>query len=214
MPDPNNYYLEQYNVVFQMICKAGNTSMKWMLIDTFIKNEHDKIAAAKDPSKFFNMISKDAIPDDAYVIGFCRHPVARLISCWKDKVNGLRFHTGFRRRHRDLIKHHMSFPDFVNAIHQIDDSIADQHFRSQTTDLNLSRNDSLICIEYCYEQWKTVRNKLEKNHNLILPELYHRNRTKQAESFYIEVETLNKIFDRYEKDFDLLKYERHNPFDS
>jgi len=186
--------------------------MKWMLIDMFVPNNR-KVEIAKAPYKFWPVCHKDDIPDDYLVIGFCRHPEDRIISCWKDKVNGKRFHQGFNRRHPGKFHHHMPFNEFVKQVATIPDAegfLCDQHFRSQTYDLKLNRVDELVRMESIRKDWDRARDMIFNHAKVAYPEIYHRNKTSKKETFEVSPETRKLIEQRYADDYKLLNYESRN----
>ena len=208
MPDPNNYLITEHKICFQMICKAGNTSMKCLLINMFEKDSSQKRSAG-----IFKTCSKNEIPDDYLVIGFCRHPEDRLISCWKDKVNGKYLHKGFIRRHPKKIFHKMPFEKFVEAVASIKDNPllkCDQHFRSQTFDLNLDRIDYLIRMESFNSDWNNVREIIKNHCGADYPAMIDVKNKTQGPLPNIDEETRKRIERRFANDYKLLGYEKRS----
>jgi hypothetical protein len=208
MPDPNNILIEPDRLCFQMICKAGNTSMKRMLCDKFISDTNDRKSAYRKPQNFFPFCHKNDIPKDYLVVGFCRHPVARIKSCYLNKIKE-NFHLGFEKRHSGMFSEDMSFDEFIEVVHKIPDGegdLCDQHFRSQTFDLNLSRLDYLIRMEHILWEWSRVQVMIWNHCGKDYPNFYHSNKSKTNPEIQISEYTMKLIRERYAEDFKLLNY--------
>lgn len=205
MPDPNNYFIEEHDIVFQMICKAANTSMKWMLIDMFVAEKNQKKIIASHPNKKWKMLHKNEFSNSSLVIGFCRHPLDRIISCWKDKINGPKFHQGFNK-YSNFFYHQMPFDDFVQNIIKIPKEKADQHFRLQTFDLNIDRIDHLVRFENIENDWNTARKMIKDHCGVTYPAMYHKNGSKK-QSMKISSKSIKLIEEYYKDDYKILNYE-------
>jgi|11_taG_2_1085331.scaffolds.fasta_scaffold00421_9 hypothetical protein len=213
MADPNNYFIEEDNIIFQMICKACNTSMKWLLIELFEKDNRKHSQIALNPSLKWKMLDTKEFSNNSLVIGFSRHPEDRLISCWKDKVNGVRYHKGFDRRHPNMFKHKMSFDEFIKSVSKIKDGPGlecDQHFRSQTFDLDLNRLNYIIRFEHIRHDWGNCQEIIENHCGRVYPDIPHRNSSGSFSKPQIDNKTRLLIEERYSNDYDLLNYERRS----
>ena len=202
MPDPNNCLIKEYNLCFQFICKAGNTSVKNLLVNYFCqKNERNKIFAR--PEKKWKFCSKEKIPNNYITIGFCRHPESRILSCWKDKVWKQQDNFVAFKKHKIYKKD--SFEKFINTVCNISDKNADQHFRSQTYDLNFSKINKLVKIETINQDWEEVRKLIKKERGILLPILKNLNHTPKSQ-INISEEVRKKIQNRYASDYEILNY--------
>lgn len=122
MPDPNNVVSER--IVYMGVCKAANTSIKTALLE----------GREADPHRAFRSCSAvEALELRGLgyrVFSVVRNPIARLRSCWADKVVG-----GFRPFLRDHGIEACGFDEFVARVADIPDCEANQHFRSMAFDL-------------------------------------------------------------------------------
>jgi hypothetical protein len=202
MPDPNNCLVHEHKVCFQFICKAGNTTIKRLLVD-LLCNENEKECVFKRPDRKWKYCDKNSIPNDYLVIGFCRNPEKRLISCWKDKVNGKPFRP-FIKRHN--IPHKLPFEDFIKKICKIQDETGDQHFRPQTYDLNLERLNFLVKMESFEKDWEKVRELIFKHRNIVYPKVAKPENASIKEVVNVSKEIRELIENRYEADYRFLQY--------
>lgn len=202
MPDPNNCLIHEHKVCFQFICKAGNTTVKRLLVD-LLCNEDEKARVFNSPNIKWKYCDKNSIPNDYLVIGFCRNPQERLVSCWRDKVNGKHFRP-FIKRHG--IPYKLPFENFIKTICKIEDKNGDQHFRSQVYDLNLKRLDTLVKLESFEEDWEKVRKLIFKHCNIVYPKIGKPQNISKKEVVNVSKEIRELIEKRYEADYRLLQY--------
>lgn len=202
MPDPNNCLVHEHKICFQFICKAGNTSVKRALVDLLCK-EHEKEHVFKRPHSKWKYCNKYEIPNDYLVIGFCRNPEDRLISCWRDKVQGKEPFPSFLRQN---IPHRLSFDNFVKRIYNRSTKGCDQHFRLQTYDLNLDRVDAIIKMETFDDDWEKVRKLIYKHCGINYPKIKPQNVSKKA-PVEISYETRRMIENKYLLDYETFGYE-------
>lgn len=203
MPDPNNLYIPEHDVCFQLICKAGNTSVKWCLIDSLIGMDMDKQAIAKDPALAWGFLPKEEIPRSALKIGFVRDPYDRLVSCYMDKICR-NFHQGFIRRHPGVFHPDMTFPDFVDAVSGIPDwDGCDQHFRSFSYDLlPADELDVIVRMESFMDDWAAVHDMC-MDRGLVLKPIGHKNQS--SGTYMCNSLDMEKVFKRYDRDYDYLE---------
>jgi hypothetical protein len=135
-----------------LICKAGATSIKWTLLNTLGLNGAEQLQwrSKKYVLEFCS---------DYYKVAFTRHPIDRIASCWRQKVN---LRKGVHRTFPDYgIYCNMPFPDFVQLVATIPDSRADKHFRSQVWDL--TENGTLLpCFVGRVENMQTDWERLQE----------------------------------------------------
>lgn len=103
-----------------------------------------------------------AVKGDLYLFSFVRNPLARLYSCYRDKV----VNAATRRQICTLspygINFGMSFTEFVNRIAEIPDAKANDHFRSLHTFLTYQGNsfvDYVGKIEHFNRDWQPLTEK-------------------------------------------------------
>lgn len=132
MADPNNLLIHDRRLCLMLACKAGNTSIKWAVAAAMgLDGTHRTDLYWPTPNK----ADAAGFRDRGYVVaGIVRHPLARLASCWRDKV-AERLHAPFRRRYGGAIRRGMAFGEFARVVASIPDGLADQHFRSLTWDM-------------------------------------------------------------------------------
>jgi hypothetical protein len=199
MADPNNL-LTPENVCFNFICKAGNTTFKRMVVQKHVRQE-DWTTAYSAPHAFFKYVNKNYPAD--LVIGFCRNPIDRLISCWKDKIKR-HYHSGFARRNYPLSQS-TSLYEFIDFVCETPDELSEQHFRSQTWD-HFKNIDYMIRLEHMEEDWNVARRAIINKVGVDYGPLQHHNKSSVSPP-KISGEYTRKIFKRFEKDFEELGYE-------
>lgn len=203
MPDPNNCLIEEHKICFQFICKAGNTTIKTLLVD-LLCDEHEKESILESPQEKWKYCDKDSIPSDYLVIGFCRNPEKRLVSCWRDKVNGLP--KQFKGFIHYKIPHKLPFEKFIKQICKMKDEQSEQHFRLQVYDLNLERLDALVKMESFEEDWEKVRKLIFNHCGVKYPKIGKPENVSNKEKVNVSKEIREMIEKRYEADYKLLGY--------
>lgn len=143
-----------------------------------------------------------------YSFAFVRNPLDRLYSCYMQKIV---FYGRLQElpilfwRYGDTFHAGMSFEDFVTAVADIPDAIADRHFRSQHR--ILCRDDEpvvahVLHFETLHEDWETLRARFD------LPTLAHHNRSPHPPYTEAYTPALARVAaGRYEKDIRLFGYE-------
>lgn len=144
-----------------------------------------------------------------YGFGFVRNPLDRLYSCYTQKIvlyGRLKDTPIIFWRYGDTFRADMTFRDFVEAVADIPDRIADRHFRSQHRFLYHKDEpvvDYIGRFENLDRDWERIRRRFD------LPVLAHHNRSPRRRS-YTNAYTpdLARIAARrYEKDIRLFGYE-------
>lgn len=168
MPDPN-YILIPGEVALLLPAKCANTSIK-QAIATRLGRPVD----LNSPRWFVDIHDPERLPyattDEIVaarekgvpVVGVIRDPVARLVSCWRDKVAG-KYQLEFRKP--GSIHPGMSWDAFVWAVSTTPDEEADQHFRSLCADLVIQGEDPELCLSADSSSslalgWRHLRNTL------------------------------------------------------
>nr|WP_245216582.1 sulfotransferase family 2 domain-containing protein [Sagittula salina] len=148
-----------HRVLYLAIPKCANSSLKSAFIDNLDVPVPSELIAAIPPERLaFSPLQDAAVKDwmaqrqrlvdrnavlpgyaDYRRIAVLRDPLARVRSCWKDKiapepVTDSRFVEGRTKgflKFGDLFYAGMSFESFLEAVAQVPDSEANPHFRSQ-----------------------------------------------------------------------------------
>lgn len=173
MPDPNNIALREHGIVFMLIPKVANTSVKMALADALGIDR----GYIHNPNRFEYVDTEEA-KDFPQRIAFVRDPLDRLLSCYRDKVIGspsARIVNGLRAFG---IQPNMPFLDFVETVAAIPDEKCGgvaQHFRSQAYSLCYD-DDSLIPnvlvrFEELNKGWAAVQQLVQMLSDLQLPPL-------------------------------------------
>lgn len=145
------------------------------------------------------------------VIGSVRHPVARLASCWYDKVYRAPFYVEFQNFSE--FRPGMSFVDFVDAVADIPDEDAEPHFRSQSFDLVDEGRvipDVLIDQSTILADWNRVRAHVavRTSPHVWLPDLTWDNRNPWRDDIgEVPERTLVVIRERFADDFAAFGYD-------
>lgn len=150
-----------------------------------VANRSIKLAVAKKLNPDFRgdphlagwqLISKNELQDfNGYRFGFVRNPLARLYSCYKQKI--VLYARTYNApilfwRYGNTFTKEMSFDDFVIAVSKIPDWYSDIHFRSQYCFFYYRQDllvDFLGKFENLNTDWQTI------NQNCHIGELPHIN---------------------------------------
>jgi hypothetical protein len=200
---PSAIIMPSQKLIYVPIPKVANRSIKAALADTAGMPYTDPHDAGWQTI---------ALPQLANLNGyfrftFIRNPLDRLLSCYAQKMilygRQLNMPVLFWRYGRRFHPH-MSFAEFVEAVADIPDHLADRHFRSQHTFL-FDNGELLVDFVGRYEQltqdWSDLRQRTG------LGELPHYNRSPHkpyAEMFTPELAQL--AAKRYEQDIALFAY--------
>lgn len=178
MPDPNNILLRDHGIVFMLLPKVANTSIKFAIAQAL------GLAVEKIHSPdLFEYISSAEARAFPHRIAFVRDPLTRLLSCYRDKVIG-NPGNGVAKGLESLgIKQHMPFLQFVEAVADLPDQHCHgvgQHFRSQS--YSLVDADGVIPnrvgrFESLHADWQRVCDFVQEVAGLQLPPLGHHCRT-------------------------------------
>jgi len=139
--------------------------------------------------------------------GFVRNPLDRLYSCYAQKIV---FYGRMRGmpvelwRYGNVFHPDMTFADFVEAVVNIPDRIADRHFRSQHTFLCYKGEpvvDFIGRFERLEQDWSAIRDRFG------LPPLGHHNRSPHPHfSRAYTPELARAVARRYARDIELFGY--------
>lgn len=206
MADPNNMLLHEHRLCLMLICKAGNTSIKWAIAGAMgLEETHRTDLYFPTPNKADAQRYRD---EDYLVLSVIRHPLARIASCWLDKVSSeARFHQPFRRKYGGKIRPGMSFPEWVRLVGEIPDGIADQHFRSMTWDLV---TDEVVPETIKIERddwWSVLRTRISNHCGMDIGRERWENRTKTDWRSMYDEETKALAVNRYKRDLEIFGYD-------
>lgn len=163
--------MEDIGVAYVSTPKVASNSIRAMIrqrqakilfnLDEDIRNNKEfktrldkKIKRSVKPSRI------EASKKDLYLFSFVRNPLARLYSCYRDKV------VNAEKRHKLCtlspygINFWMSFDDFVFRIAEIPDNKANDHFRSLHTFLTYQGNsfvDYVGKLENFSKDWQPLQ---------------------------------------------------------
>jgi len=193
--------LEDQKIVFTVIPKNANTSVKYAILKSFYDIDLNSINT-QNPDifhsstlKYFNFIDNEELStlNDYLKIVVLRNPFDRLYSGWYDKISNLnkpRF--GFQKS--------CSFEHFIKIICRSADRKLDRHFVPQyrfITYNNQLLSNYFLNFDKLNNQWK----ELQK----IIPitELNHFNKKNYETDYDKKINDL--IYEKFKKDFELLE---------
>lgn len=148
-----------------------------------------------------------------------RNPWDRLVSCYKNKIlsagdtndfyeNGV--HRALVKNYGDLFYKEMTFDDFAQAVCDIPDEIAEDHFRSQHT--FVTHRDQLIVdhigkLENIDEEWAYICANINIDNKLENINVSSKSGTKRTYKDYYSDELRDKVAQRYQKDIEMFGYD-------
>ncbi len=135
-----------------------------------------------------------------FVFSFVRHPLARLISAYVEKVQ-----TGKTKilmpKHTDALPTNISLPNFVDFLVNFEDNnkeLLNDHFCPQSWILNnVPKLDFVGCVENMEEDWKVLQER-------GLPNIQHKHKTEGIQKWQqmLDKETEAKAREYYRDDFE------------
>lgn len=147
---PSAIILPQHKLVYVPVPKVANRSLKAALADFAAKPYTDP----HDAGWQFIPLSRLAGLDGTFRFTFVRNPLDRLLSCYAQKIalyaRQMELPLLFWR-YGGRFDPQMSFAEFVTAVANIPDHLADRHFRSQHTFL-YHKGQRLVDFVGRYEQ--------------------------------------------------------------
>lgn len=173
--------------VYVIIPKCGTRTIRdhIMNIDKCSKAEANRFLEYVNNSK----LKKLSNSKDIYL--YTRHPLERLISCWKQKITSERDKGPFYYfQYYPLLKPNMSFYEFLCAVHKIPPLFSEKHFRPISITVDQRAISSSI---------KPLK-KLDKYLN-ILSKKNRSNTTKKYHPSELEIDFYEKkLSSRFQKD--------------
>lgn len=148
-----------------------------------------------------------------------RNPWDRLVSCYKNKIlssgdtnefyeNGV--HRALVKNYGDLFHQSMTFDEFAEAVCNIPDDIAEDHFRSQHTFITHRGQlivDHIGKLENIDQEWAYLCANINIDNKLENINVSSNSGTKRAYKDYYSDDLRDKVAQRYQKDIEMFEYE-------
>ncbi|MEM7028491.1 MAG: sulfotransferase family 2 domain-containing protein [Chloroflexota bacterium] len=214
-------FLEDYGAVYIDIAKVASSSLKATFASVLGFNL-DSIGGNPHEVEFPHLLDSNGVGErlypGLYTFGFVRNPWDRLVSCYRDKIEGeVKDYTRFSDSgvahclsHFNVFSANMSFEAFVDAVASIPDAYADEHFRSQHNYLTNVRGDIAVDFVGRYEHLETdfryVAERIGLPLNIRLPRLQANPRSVNYVDYYTAV-TRDIVATRFAKDIELFAYQ-------
>lgn len=196
---PSAYHLPGHRIVLRLCHKVASTSMS----QAFLKTCSSKYCRV-NPAEVRDL--KRLMPD-LLVIGFVRHPLDRMVSCYEgrliDPIDSI-IATSLG------VEPNCPFETFVEALARTPDLEGDAHYRSQ--DWHLWGEEGLLTHTFHFESllddWAAMQ-MLFQQRGAELPELEHRNAAKARrpwQGYFEDERILQLAVQRYRRDFERFHY--------
>lgn len=206
--EPTNVVIPEYRLAFIIIPKCGNRSMKNMLVEGMgigDKSQH----LWGHTYAYLNQI-----PESYLKIAIVRNPFTRAVSVYNDKIRS----NCKRKQIRKMgFTGKMSFEDFCKRLGRMPsdyDERMDVHLKSQHYFLTVNDElavDIVVKQEELPASWQRASSAVFEHCGFGLPELPHLHKSswKKFSYYYNELNDCARlVYLRYEKDFELLNYEK------
>ncbi len=202
--------LEDYKIVFTVIPKNANTSVKYSILKSFYDlNINIKSIDQFHSStlKYFTFIDNKQLSelDDYLKIVIVRNPFDRLVAGWRDKIRGLtRPRFGFNRDY--------PFNKFINIIYKTPEEDINRHFIPQYRFImynNEIQSNHIMNFEYLYNQWTELQELIKIRNNINLCKLDHLNKGKELPMNYrnyYDKDLKKKVEEKFKKDLETFNY--------
>jgi len=202
-------FLYEPKIVFTVIPKNANTSVKCSLLRTFYNiyniNLQNPDVFHSSSLRYFHFIDNKQLSflEDHLKIAIVRNPFSRLFSAWNNKIKNLkkpRF--GFEKAE--------TFNNFIKKIYNTFEDDFDRHFMPQyrfVTFNNKILSNYIIKMEELDTEWPKLQELLKEKYNIQLADLPQLNTSsvQNYEEYYTE-ETRKMIEEKYKKDFQIFNY--------
>lgn len=213
-------FLQPYNAVYIDIAKVASSSLKMAFasilgldVDRVGGNPHE-IEYPRPPE---SSCAGEWLHPGRYTFAFVRNPWDRLVSCYRDKIQGqvadftLFSQSGVARclTRFDVFSANMSFEAFVYAVASIPDAAADEHFRSQHKFLTNGRREIAIDFVGRYETLEAdflyVAERIGLPKGISLPRLQANPQAIRYTDYYMAA-TRDVVATRFAQDIALFSY--------
>ncbi len=203
--------------VYVPIPKVASSSVKHHFADVLYPDRAGTFSGKIHQSEIFEYRLKESVDfseyKDYFKFSFVRNPWDRIVSCYVDKILNRSERELFMKKRDTLFLEYpwyrpgMTFDEFVRGVSKTPDSIADEHFRSQTSFIVDSNFRPFVDFVGKYEN---IQNDfLRVCQSLQIPgiSLRHTNKTKKGHySSYYSEETRDIVARRYEDDIRMFGY--------
>lgn len=215
-------FLKPYNAVYIDIAKVASSSLKATFasilgldLDRTGGNPHE-VEFPRPPECSHAGPGGRQYPG-LYTFAFVRNPWDRLVSCYRDKIQGqvadftLLSPSGVARclARFDVFSANMSFEEFAYAVASIPDADADEHFRSQHKFLTNDRGEIAVDFVGRYENleadFRYVAERIGLPKGINLPRLQANPQAIHYTDYYTP-ETRDVVATRFAQDILLFSY--------
>lgn len=195
-------------IVFTVIPKNANTSVKVSLLQTFYNKQvtiQNVTTFHSQTLKIFDYIDNQQVHslEDYLKIVVTRNPFDRLVSGWKNKIKDL-------KRPRFGFTNACSFDDFIKIIYDTSEEDLNRHFIPQyrfVTYNNQLINNYIIKMEELDFEWPKLQELIKKEYNINLVDLPFLNFTNSGNyKNYFSDKTKELVEDKFKKDLELFNY--------
>ena len=208
--------LHPIRVVFAMVPKAGNTSLR-RAFHTALGAGSPNFKVTDDGFRIGKAIPTDApIPADYMRIIMVRNPWSRFMSCYTNKVDGKSREYGGTKIRGELARigcyRNMPFDEFTRLACATDDVAIDKHlapvhYLIENPEWG-GRPDLILRLERQPDDWVYLRHIFRSRGGFELPyDMPRANNTDYVPKPRWTRETINLVGDRYARDISLLGYE-------
>lgn len=213
-------FLKPYNAVYIDIAKVASSSLKTTFafvlgldLDRVGGNPHE-VEFPRPPES--SRVGERLFPG-RYTFAFVRNSWDRLVSCYRDKIQGevadftFFSQSGVARclARFDVFSANMSFEEFVHAVASIPDVDANEHFRSQHKFLTNDRGEIAVDFVGRYENleadFQYVAERIGLPKGISLPRLQSNPRSVSYKDYYT-AETRDIVAIRFAQDVSLFSY--------
>ena len=213
-------FLESYGAVYIDIAKVASSSLKATFaavlgldLDRVDGNPHE----VEFPRPLESSGAGERLYPGLYTFSFVRNPWDRLVSCYRDKIEGeVKDFTQFSDSgiahclaRFDVFSANMSFEAFVYAVASIPDAQADEHFRSQHNYLTNVGGDIAVDFVGRYENleadFRYVAERIGLPPKISLPRMQANPRRVNYVDYYTAA-TRDIVATRFAQDIEFFAY--------
>jgi len=205
--------LENYKLLFTAIPKNANSSLKYVILKTFLNYDLKKINI-NNPNifhsrtlKYFKFITNQEAYDlkNYLKIVIVRNPYDRLLSGWSDKIKDLnKTRFGFEKS--------CNFNQFIKIICNTPEYELNRHFIPQyrfiTTINEELIHNKIIKLEDLKTEWPKLQKLIYKRNNINLIDMPFLNSTKKSTKYqrYYNNSMIELVEDKFKRDLELFNY--------
>jgi hypothetical protein len=216
----NHILIDKYKLIFTVIPKNANTSVKYILVKDFFPfflnniniNDPDKIHS--NTIKLFNFVNHEFMynNNDYLRISIVRNPFDRLVSGWRNKIKNLNL-INFKRPRRHGFTKACNFKEFIHQIYNTSEEKIDRHFVPQyrfITYNDIIFSDRILKFENLTEDWDNLIQEIYIRNKIKLSRLtINLNNTKNNKSYreYYDKDLIKLVEKKFERDLNIFNYE-------